>query len=167
MSIFAEIEPVYILGNFSLRSEAKGWSLQAPVPLHFGSWKEQGLPLYGHDVAYRKTFSVNNNNGYCVKLDSWKGTVAAVKVNGKNAGIIDIPPYTLDISNQLKSGDNTVEVVVTGSLKNTLGPHHNSPVPGLVSPWHWRNVKNYPAGSAYDCYDYGLLSDFTIMNYNK
>jgi len=167
MSIFAEIEPVYILGDFSLRSEAKGWSLQAPAPLHFGSWKEQGLPLYGHEVAYRKTFSVNDHKGYCVKLDSWKGTVAAVKVNGKNAGIIDIPPYTLDISDQLKSGDNTVEVVVTGSLKNTLGPHHNSPVPGLVSPWHWRNVKNYPAGKAYDCYDYGLLSDFSIMNYNK
>lgn len=167
MSIFAEIEPVYILGNFSLRAEQQGWSLQAPASPQLGSWKEQGMPLYGQEMAYRKEFSANGGNGYCVKLDNWKGTVAAVKVNGKEAGIIDIPPYTLDISDQVKPGNNTVEVVVTGSLKNTLGPHHNSPNPGLVSPWLWRNVKGHPSGNAYDLYDYGLLSDFSIMNYNK
>jgi hypothetical protein len=167
MSIFAEIEPVYVLGNFSLRSEQQGFSIQAPAALQPGSWKEQGMPLYGHEVAYRKQFSAKPGAGYQVKLEKWKGTVAAVKVNGKDAGIIDIPPYTLDISSYVKPGNNTVEVMVTGSLKNTLGPHHNTPRPGLVSPWLWRNVKSYPSGRSYDVYDYGLLTDFSIMNYNK
>ncbi len=161
MNILAEVEPVYILGNFSLQAQAQGFSLQPASAPRLGSWKGQGMQLYGQEMAYRKTFQADKGQ-YQVQLHDWKGTVAAVKVNGREAGIIDIPPYTLDISPYVHAGNNTVEVIVTGSLKNTLGPHHNKPRPGLVSPWHWRNVKEHPAGDAYDVYDYGLLTDFSI-----
>ncbi len=66
------------------------------------------------------------------------------------------------ISKYLSKGRNTVEVDIIGSLKNIFGPHHNKPVPGLVSPWRWRGVKKYPSGSEYDLYDYGLMGDFKI-----
>jgi hypothetical protein len=58
-------------------------------------------------------------------------------------------------------------VEVTGSLKNLLGPHHNSPKPGMVGPGHWWNIKSYPPGSAYDTYDYGLMSDFELLKYEE
>jgi len=58
---------------------------------------------------------------------------------------------------------NNVEVKVTGSLKNLLGPHFNNPEPGLVGPWHFRNVKTYPAGKDYQMIDYGLIEEFQLL----
>lgn len=166
MSIYAEIEPVYILGDFNLSAAEKGWRIAAPQPLHTGSWKEQGLPLYGQDISYVKELQLDAvDKQYEVVLGEWKGTVASVTVNGKAAGIIFSDPNTLNITKLLKKGTNQVEVTVTGSMKNLLGPHHNRPKPGLVSPGHWRNIKAYPPGKDYDLYDYGLMEDFRILQY--
>lgn len=162
MRILAEIEPVYIIGNFNLLPVDKGWTLGKAAPLSLGSWRNMGMPLYGNGVAYTKHVNGTGNNNYQVRLKDWKGTAAAIKVNGKAAAVIDIPPYTADISSYMRAGDNTVEVTIMGSLKNTLGPHHNHPGPGIVSPWHFANVKQHPAGNAYDTYDYGMMSDFDI-----
>ncbi len=163
MSVYAEIEPVYILGDFNLESAEKGWKIVPAQPLQTGSWKKQGLPLYGHSITYIKTFSIEHIDRQVeVQLGEWKGTVAAVKVNGIPAGVIISAPNSLIITKYLKKGANRIEVEVVGSLKNLLGPHHNSPRPGLVSPGHWGNVKSYPSGKDYDTYDYGLMGDFHI-----
>jgi hypothetical protein len=76
--------------------------------------------------------------------------------------MIGFEPYPLDVSALIRKGANTVEVKVVGSNKNLLGPFHNSPRPGLVSPWHFRNVRAYPAGSSYEQLDYGLMDDFRL-----
>lgn len=162
MSVHAEIEPVYILGNFSLHSLNKGWGISPAAPLKLGSWKDQGMPFYGHEVAYIKHFEGKKGQSYVVKLADWKGTAALVKLNGKQVGHVHYPPYQLEINEGVQDGQNELEVIVVGSLKNTLGPHHGNPQPGMVSPWHWRNAHVYPAGSAYDTYDYGLIADFEI-----
>jgi hypothetical protein len=168
MSVHAEIEPVYILGNFSLSSSEKGWNITKPAPLKFGSWKMQDMAMYGQDVSYTKKLHLNNRlSQYYVQLNKWEGTVATVLVNNKSVGNIAYPPYTIDITDYVISGDNKVEVRVTGSLKNLLGPFHNNPNPGLVSPWHWRNVKQYPQGKDYNTYDYGLMEDFNIFKSTK
>lgn len=164
MRVHAEIEPAYILGDFSLVSAEKGWRIVQGSPLKPGSWKAQGMPMYGHEVSYRKQFTANTrDSSYTVRLPSWKGTLAVVSVNGQKAGSIAWPPYTLDITEFIREGTNEITVKVIGSLKNTLGPHHNKPAPGLVSPWHWRNVKSYPPGDQYDLYDYGLMEDFEVL----
>ena len=168
MSVYAEIEPVYILGDFNLQPAEKGWQIVPPGPLQPGSWKNQGLPLYGFGVRYVKNFNLaKTGNRFELQLGNWKGTVSAVKVNGQAAGIIFSEPNTLDITKYLRKGNNRVEVEVTGSLKNLLGPHHNSPKPGMVGPGHWWNIKSYPPGSAYDTYDYGLMSDFELLRYEE
>ncbi len=166
MKIHAEIEPVYLLGDFNLAAAGKGWRVTAPAPLTTGSWKTQGLPLYGQHITYVKTFQLTDaGKRTVVTLGNWKGTVADVKVNGAPAGIIFAEPDALDITALVKKGHNRIEVNVTGSLKNLLGPHHNNPKPGLVSPWHWRNIKKYPSGSDYQLYDYGLMEDVKIEQY--
>ena len=168
MSVYAEIEPIYILGDFNLQTTDKGWQIEPPKPLHPGSWKEQGLPLYGMGIRYAREFNVEKIvNQFELQLEEWKGTVAAVKVNGRPAGIIFSEPNTLNITQYLKKGTNRVEVEVIGSLKNLLGPHHNAPKPGLVGPGHWSNIKAYPPGKAYDTYDYGLMNDFQLLQYTR
>lgn len=163
MSVYAEIEPVYLLGDFGLRTLAKGWEIKASTPLSLGSWKDQGMPFYGHEVAYIKSFEGNAGQRYLVKLNDWKGTAAIVTVNGKEAGYIHYPPYELELDEGVVDGHNELEIKIIGSLKNTLGPHHGNPRPGMVSPWHWRRVAGYPPGAAYDTYDYGLMEDFDIL----
>jgi len=87
-----------------------------------------------------------------------------VFVNSKKAGVTAFPPYRLNITRFVSPGKNTVELKVTGSLRNLLGPHHNTPPEGISSPWSWRNVKEYPSGKDYKFYDYGLMKDFVLTN---
>ncbi len=164
MKIHAELEPAYILGNFTVQPAAKGFTINPPVSaLAIGSWKSQGWPFYPGVVSYSKTFDLANPAGhYRVSLGNWTGTVAAVTINGQQAGIIGFEPYVLDVSKFVKQGTNTVEVKIVGSNKNLLGPFHNKPAPGLVSPWHFRNVKAYPTGNDYQQLDYGLMDDFRL-----
>jgi hypothetical protein len=166
MKIHAEIEPVYILGDFSVEPVTKGFIVKAPLSkLSTGSWLNQGLPFYSWGITYSKEFTINKPEGkYVVALGEWKGTVAEVTVNGQPAGLIAFPPYRTDLTGFIKQGINKIDIKVIGSLKNLLGPHHKNPVQGLASPGMWRNVKNYPAGKDYRMYDYGLMGDFILLN---
>ena len=166
MKIHAEVEPVYIVGDFSVEPVAKGFIIKSPQPKYStGSWLTQGLPFYSWGMTYSKEFTIDRPVGkYEVALGEWKGTVAEVSVNGQPAGVIGFPPYRADLTGFIKQGVNKIDIKVTGSLKNLLGPHHNNPPVGLASPWDWRNVKSYPAGKDYRMYDYGLIDDFVLLN---
>src|SRR5665647_3771553 len=142
MKVNAEIEPVYILGDFAVKPAEKGWNIEAPASVYTtGSWKTQGLPFYSWGISYSKEFNIEKADGkWKVALGKWNGTISEVKVNGQSATVIAFPPYKSDITALVKPGLNKIEITVIGSLKNLLGPHHNDPNPGFVSPWTWRNV---------------------------
>jgi hypothetical protein len=165
MKVHAEIEPVYITGDFSVKPAEKGWTIEPPVKtLTTGSWKDQGMPFYSWGVTYKKDYNIEKPEGqYFVRLNSWNGTVAEVKVNDQAAPVIAFPPYESEITGLIKPGFNKIEVRVIGSLKNLMGPHFNNPAPGMASPWLFRNVKSYPAGKDYQLLDYGLMEEFTLM----
>jgi len=164
MSIFAEIEPVYITGDFDLQSQDQGWIIVPATPLQTGSWKEQGCPFYPYDVAHEKNVILEKDQQVKVRLNEWEGTVSEVRVNGTSAGIIGWPPYECDISPYLQDGENRISVIVTGSFKNLLGPHHNVERRGIVTPWSFKYAPAHqPAGVKYDQLDYGLFEDFEIV----
>ena len=124
------------------------------------------MPLYGHEVVYSKTFEVPvEKKTYQVELGKWKGTVALLKVNDRQVAILTGNEHSYDISGYTHQGSNKVELIVTGSLKNTLGPHYYKPAPGMVSPWHWRYIYKRIPGNEYDLYDYGLLEEFRVIQY--
>jgi hypothetical protein len=166
MKIHAEIEPIYLVGDFSVEPVSKGFIIKSPQSKYStGSWLSQGLPFYSWGMTYSKVFSIDKPEGkYEVALGEWKGTVAEVMVNGQPAGIIAFPPYRTDLTGYIKQGINKIDIKVIGSLRNLLGPHHNNPPIGISSPGSWRNVKNYPAGKDYRMYDYGLFGEFTLLN---
>ena len=82
------------------------------------------------------------------------------------AGFIPFPPYELDITDFLAPGKNLIEVIVYGTLKNTLGPHHNNPQLGRAWPSAFQRgaVGGYPPGSEYSVVSYGLLEDFKMIS---
>ena len=166
MKIHAETEPVYILGEFSVVPTEKGWSIRPPLAsVKKGSWKTQGLPFYSWDMIYRKNFNIGSMSTYYeVGLDDWQGTVAEVYANGKHAGTIILPTDRIPVTDLIREGDNQIEVRITGSLKSLLGPHHKNPQLGLVSPWHWRNIREYSSGEHYQLPDYGLTGDIRLFS---
>lgn len=166
MSIYAEIAPVYILGDFALQSAASGWIIREPVEkLELGSWKTQGQPYYSWDISYSKDYDIKETSAsYALQLKKWNGTLSEVYVNGEKVGIIAYKPYQYDLSPYLKKGKNKIEVRVIGSLKNLLGPHYNQSK-GIASPWHWNNVHRQDSGDDYLLFDYGLIEDFIVVSY--
>ena len=165
MSIYAEIAPVYLLGDFALESAPHGWVLREPVTtLRLGSWKEQGQPYYSWDVAYSKDYVIEDSSAYhTLQLTKWKGTLVEVWVNDAKVGIIACKPYRFDLSPHVREGSNKIEVRVIGSLKNLLGPHYNLSQ-GIAGPGYWDGVHLHKAGSDYNLIDYGLMEDFTVIS---
>ena len=161
-----ELEPADVLGSFALRAAEKGFVIASDQPLQPGRWNEQGLPFYGHGVSYQARYDLPSLSGrYAVALPAWYGSVAKVVVNGRVAGHVVAPPWECDVTEQLQRGSNTVEIVVIGTLKNLLGPHHGKPVLGAAWPRNFQTgpKAGLPPGRDYDTIGYGLFAPFVLQ----
>jgi hypothetical protein len=164
-TMFHELESAYLLGNFSLRPVDSGFVVAPAGELRIGPWREQGHPLYSHEVSYARQFEIPAISGrYTVALPAWRGSVAQVVVNGALAGHIFHAPWECDVTDALKPGENSVEVIVVGTLKNTLGPHHGNPGLGFAGPRSFQNAPEPgpPPGEQYDTIGYGLFESFEL-----
>ena len=164
-TVYHELSAAYVLGNFSLKASDSGFRIVPEKTLMPGSWNEQGLPLYASGISYTQQFQISQPGGqYYVELKDWYGSVTRVVVNGKVAGYIGYRPWRCDITEFIKSGRNSVEVIVIGTLKNTLGPHHSNPPLGFAGPGSFREAPEYgpPPGSQYHTIDYGLFKPFEL-----
>jgi hypothetical protein len=169
-TMFHELEPAYVLGDFALRPTDKGFAIVPLQELKLGPWNEQGLCLYGAGVTYTAEFNLSPTPGrYTVSLPQWYGSVAKVTVNGKPAGHIYCKPAECDVTDYVAPGKNSVEVTVIGTLKNTMGPHHGNPPLGIASPgsFHKINDPGPPPGSEYSTVGYGLFAPFEILHNTK
>jgi hypothetical protein len=167
MTMFHELESAYILGDFGLKSVDSGFVIVPPTPLKTGAWNEQGCPLYSAGVSYAQNFDIPKPKGkYVVSLPQWYGSVSRVLVNGKTAGPIYHQPWESDVTDFVKAGANVIEVVVVGTLRNTLGPHHGNQPLGSTWPAFYRKApaSGPPPGSQYQTIKYGLFSPFELHN---
>jgi len=170
LTMLGELEAAFIIGDFALEPAEKGFVIAPPQPLQLGPWNGQGLPLYGHRVSYTHKFAVSQPKGrYVVDLPSWYGSVAKVTVNGKPAGHVWHQPWECDVTDRIKPGPNEIEVVVTGTLKNTLGPHHGKPPLGSAWPSMWDKAPEQgpPPGKDYSTVGYGLFKPFVLRQKSR
>ncbi|MCX5647218.1 MAG: glycosyl hydrolase [Phycisphaerae bacterium] len=171
-TIYHELEPAYVLGTFRLKPVESGFVVigESKPTLKLGSWKSQGYPLYSAAISYKYSYDVSQPMGHwAVQTGDWYGSVAEVVVNGKSAGYLISPHWAgldrlCDVTSFIQSGANTVEVRVIGTLKNTLGPHHNGTLRGSAWPASFQKAPENgpPPGDSYDTIDYGLFEPFTL-----
>jgi len=164
-TVYHELEPAYVLGDFALKAAATGFVIAPDRALVLGEWNKEGHPFYAAGVAYSQRFNVEDPAGrFVVSLPKWYGSVAEVSVNRKPAGYIDAPPWRCDVTEQIKRGENSVEVTVIGTLKNTLGPHHGKPTLGAAWPHAFQIGPAFgpPPGGSYSTVGYGLFEPFVL-----
>jgi hypothetical protein len=169
MTVYHELEPAYVLGDFSLEPAERGFTIVPPKPVEAtdAGWDRQGCPFYAAGVSYTETFYLEKPAGrYVVSLPNWLGSVTRVNVNGKPAGHIAWQPWECDVTDRIKPGENTIEVVVVGTLKNTLGPHHAGSPRGAAWPPMFQRAPQTgpPPGKNYDTIGYGLFEPFVLEN---
>lgn len=146
-----------------------GSGLEPYVPQQ--GWNQQGMPFYSHGVMYTERFKldeINTKNSYFVRLpdspSGWYGATAKVVVNGKPAGYVMSAPWKVDVKKYLRSGSNRVDVVIFGTPKNLLGPHHSGKTRGTAWPgMFWNGPHPQPSGNAYDTIGYGLFQPFDLV----
>jgi alpha-L-rhamnosidase len=166
-TVYHELESAYVLGTFTLKESDSGFVIlgDSEPALKLGSWKEQGYPFYAAGVSYKQKFHVAQPTGrYLVETPKWYGSVAKIIVNGTPAGYIAYRPWQCDVTDLIKAGDNTVEVIVIGTLKNTLGPFHAGTAVGSAWPGAFQKGPETgpPPGKDYHTLDYGLFEPFVL-----
>ena len=133
------IEPVCLVGTFWVKNdriiEQKYWAPALP-------WSQIGLPNYIGALTYKSSFEVPiryMSQQLFLKFDR-VGAAAEVKINGGQAGVLLWRPYSLDITDFVVQGENSIEVTVANTAANLLG----KPVPaGIIGrPYiapYWRH----------------------------
>jgi len=123
-----EIESCYIVGDFGVEDrEDRSFALmEEPHVLKSGNLVPQGYPFFAGTISLMQEVEVPKPKGKAVlEIEGLNTVVATVLVNGKEAGQIFIKPHEIEVTDLLKEGKNTIEIQLTNSLRNLLGPHHH------------------------------------------
>ncbi len=146
-----EIEPLYLLGDFSVDAPLSDHPPEPPNPLwnctrlptpRLTRVKPQlalfdrgdltavdvtrgGAPFYCGEIAFERTFEWQPQEGEAwLDLGEPAASTAEIRVNGTVVGARLWAPYALDISSHLRPGCNTLEVRLTNTLRNLFNGHH-------------------------------------------
>ncbi len=142
LSYDMEIEAIYIKGDFAIKTDKSFEALDrralqtdgdfyitaSPKTLKSGEIASQGYPFFAASMTFKQKVTLTDNEckNRSIKFDCLPSTVTKIKVNDIDAGKIMWQPYEVDVSDLLIDGENEIEITVTGSLRNLLGPFHLS-----------------------------------------
>jgi hypothetical protein len=134
-----EIEPIYLVGDFSVRFDGEiepqdrnasffdgRFTVSAPKKrITLDNIEKSGFPFFSGEMTVKKDFDLNDTNR--ILGFSPKGINAIrITVNGKPIKTLMWAPFTVDISEHMAIGKNTVELTLVNNLRNLMGPHHHT-----------------------------------------
>jgi hypothetical protein len=95
------------------------------------SWslhKDPRIKYYSGTAVYNNTFTLDAKPSGNISIDLGKvGVMAKVKINGKCSGGVWTYPYRVDVTDAVKTGDNTVEIEVVNTWANRFIGEHSLP----------------------------------------
>lgn len=139
----SELEALYIAGDFGFRRDGLTPVITAPSEtIKLGDWSENGLMTYSAALSYVTEIKVpsrKKDERIFMEVPGWSGIMIKVRIDGKFAGNIPWEPYETDITEFL-NGKKTasLEIELSGSRRNLLGPHHlSNPYPQWTGPFQF------------------------------
>ena len=93
---------------------------------------DEGIKYYSGTAVYNKSFNINFNpqtdEQYFLQLQDVQDVgIAVVKINGKDKGIVWTKPFRVEVSKELKKGENTLEIKVINSWYNRVAGDQTFP----------------------------------------
>ncbi|MBQ9789195.1 MAG: hypothetical protein IJW31_06340 [Lentisphaeria bacterium] len=138
-----EIENFYLLGDFKVKYQGDCETLERNAERLNGKFSIgrsqvgeklpisdivlNGMPFFSGKVVFASEFTLSAEELDKINYLRFKGIGAnsyRVWINGEEAGFVYMENYYLALKKYLKVGVNTIEIELTTSLRNTLGPHH-------------------------------------------
>ncbi|MEG2700466.1 MAG: hypothetical protein RR995_04690, partial [Hungatella sp.] len=136
-----EIEAIYLLGDFGVRSRnpyqklARGAMVtegpfvvvDAPTEFRTPDFTTSGLLFFAGTMELSQILSVKKEAGKKIVLDFGSQRAPLVKVYLNRSLIKDSmwAPYCADITDAVAEGDNLLTIQIFASNRNLLGPHHH------------------------------------------
>jgi hypothetical protein len=155
-----ELENIYLLGDFQLSPQTKGFSIQEGLgDWGFESGTRNGYPFYSGIVQYSTEVKLQGDERHLsIQLGEWQGSLVEVMIDKKTAKILAWPPYRAEIDLETP-GTHLVGVKVVSTPRNLFGPfHHPDKLRMRAWPAAWSDFPEHqPAGNLYDFIDFGLL----------
>ncbi|HEY8500508.1 MAG TPA: glycosyl hydrolase [Clostridia bacterium] len=152
-----ELEAMYLLGDFGIYTTEEPTSTNCirltnnfvvgckPTFIE-SDLTTSGYPFYTGSCVFRKNIildGIPEHKRVFICLQKLNACVASVSINGICAGKVCWDPFELDITGLLKSGSNKVEIKLTNTLRNLLGPYHR-PVGEVGYCWGLYDSPNDP-----------------------
>lgn len=122
-----EVEAMYLTGDFGVDADRR--MIREPKMLHFGDWCFQGYFHYCGGMVYHFETSLRTQPGDRVVLrpGAYSAVMAEVTVNETTAGIIPWRSVEeLELTGLVKNGLNRIDIEITGSARNMMGPFHQA-----------------------------------------
>ncbi len=153
------------VNEWTVRFESLNQEIKRNELFDWTKESDDHIRYYSGTAVYTGVFSwtKNSRDGEKVLLELGRlCDVASVKVNGVDCGIVWTAPYEVDITNALKSGNNTLEIEVTNSWANAINgsDQGKAPFEGI-----WTNAKYRLASK--ELLPAGLLGPLKLVISNK
>ncbi len=114
------IEPVVLVGKFAVKDK----KIEEPKfqVLEKKETEREFLNYIG-DITLKQKFKLTEEyleKKLMLECSGFRNAIM-IKVNDKEAGIRLWPPYRIDITELVRSGENTLEIIITNTAENLLG----------------------------------------------
>lgn len=160
-----ELENIYLCGDFAVNSRTGyraggNGSLVTEGPFYLAPLAEKveiedfirnGFLFFSGKLQVDKKIIIEKKKDtrYCLHFGKPDASMIKVLVNGKAVKTLLWAPWEADISDSLEEGENQISLILYGSNRNMLGPHHHiDGEPFNVGPgsftgeWSWVEKKS-------------------------
>lgn len=119
------LAPVAVSGSWKVTFVPKTdqkFELDFPELIDFSKHSNKSVNYFAGTATYSKKIAVNaaSLKGRIVLDLGEMNDIAEVRINGKSVGVLWYPPYSVDVTEVLKAGDNNLEIAVTNNWANRL-----------------------------------------------
>lgn len=146
-----EIEAIYLIGDFSVRSRVRTESALSPLwhefklppitthgldqqeftvtdprPLRASDSVPQGLPFYVGRLRWQQALPKLPASGrWFLRLSALDCPVAEVRLDGETVGHFSLNPLEVELPAPRLRPGASLELILYGTMRNLLGPHHH------------------------------------------
>ena len=135
LSYDMEIEPIYLMGDFGVKTEGEWIQLgrnymryigdfvidKAPESIHVKNMQQQGIPFFCGTLELNGELDIQGENPVLL-LETLAWNVVKVEINGIEKTLLT--EKKLNLSEFGVSGKTEVKFTLTNNLRNLMGPHH-------------------------------------------